>query len=254
MELIKKKYNNIDIYFPTHSIFEQMYKISFIQKIRKNYEEKNKFKYDIIIRTRPDLCILDNDYYIYDGPYESYKKGGIYYEKLQKQSYLFKNNIKTISSLLELLNTDNIINFSLIDKDLISINSNYAANKEIDIFNSLLFVYDNIYNNIWINYIIEYLNSKYSNTQYYHEYDDYKYEYIIPISKYSSNDYYINNMLLDFNFNGRPLLKFLFLPSHCFCNEIEIISRMLLDKNITFIPIHYFIATRYFYGLKPLNN
>jgi hypothetical protein len=166
MNTIKEKYNDINFMYPTHVIFEQFYKISLIQKIRKEYEEKNNFKYDIIIRTRPDICIIDDNYYIHSGPYNDYNINGIYHGTMINKSELIKNNILNISSLLKRIDIKKNINFSICCKDFISINSNYAADKEIDMIDNLLFTFENFYQKNNINDIIEYLNNKYQKYSY----------------------------------------------------------------------------------------
>ncbi len=75
---ICKKYG-VDFYIPSHNIIKQFLKISKIQQIRKEYSEKNNIKYDCIIRARCDLCMLDNDYYVVNGPYANCKLSSVHY-------------------------------------------------------------------------------------------------------------------------------------------------------------------------------
>jgi hypothetical protein len=235
----------IKFYMPSHNIIKQFLKISKIQKIRKEYQEKNNIKYDCIIRARNDLCMIDDDYYTFNTVSNNCKNGTYHGNKIN-QSYFCKQNINTINKLFLYFNikTNQNKEFSILQYDLLSINSTLSANKEINMFNNLFFVYDNIFIKNNFNEIITNLNKnkmKYTLTNIINPCTD-----II----FSSNET-IQDIINDKNIcNSIRLFSFFFKKTHCFCNEIEIISRMIMDDNIEVFLIDIFIATSYFKKFK----
>lgn len=148
-----------NFYFPAHNIIQQTLKWNIAHKIRNDYQIKNNINYDCVIRTRCDLCLIDNDYRIIDGPTEHYKEGGIYYHAVNKKSELLCNNINNINKLFNYYNIDLKNNFSFVQTDLISICSEKIANIEMNIVNKLFYAYDNILLSEDINLILKKFNS-----------------------------------------------------------------------------------------------
>ena len=208
---LSKYIDNPDFYFPAHNIIQQTLKWNIAHKIRNDYQKKNNISYQCIIRTRCDLCIMDNDYKIIDGPTAEYKKGGIYYHNVNNKSILLNRNINNINKL-----------FYAYDNILISNNINNLLKK----FKSLSYSKP---------YIIE-NKFKFSDFPLKEENEDLK--------------DYLNKCYNEYYESDNSMVNVFFSKGHTFGQDIEIHSRYLLENNNKHFVIDYFTATKYFKGLE----
>lgn len=246
---LSKYIDNPTFFFPSHVIIQQTLKWNIAHKIRNDYQKKNNINYECIIRTRSDLCLMNNDYRIIDGPNENYKKGGIYYHAINNKSILLNININNINKLFDYYNINLKSNFSFVQGDLISICSEKMADIEMNIVNKLFYAYDNILNSNNINNLLKKFNSLSYNKPYIIE-DKFKFS-DFPLKEENEDlKDYLNKCYNEYNRSENSMLNVLFSKGHTFCHEIEINSRYLLEKNNKHFVIDYFLATKYFKGLE----
>lgn len=246
---LSKYIDNPTFFFPSHVIIQQTLKWNIAHKIRNDYQKKNNINYECIIRTRSDLCLMNNDYRIIDGPHENYKKGGIYYHAINKKSILLCNNIDNINKLFNYYNIDLTKNFSFAQGDLISILSEKMADIEMNIVYKLFYAYDNILISNNINNLLKKFKSLSYSKPYIIE-DKFKFS-DFPLKEENEDlKDYLNKCYNEYNRSDNSMVNVLFSKGNTFCHEIEIYSRYLLEKNNKHFVIDYFLATKYFKGLE----
>tara|TARA_B110000483_G_C18188302_1_gene539886 strand:+ start:796 stop:1830 length:1035 start_codon:yes stop_codon:yes gene_type:complete len=246
---LSKYIDNPDFYFPAHNIIQQTLKWNIAHKIRNDYQKKNNISYQCIIRTRCDLCIMDNDYKIIDGPTAEYKKGGIYYHNVNNKSILLNININNINKLFDYYNINLKSNFSFVQMDLISICSEKMADIEMNIVYKLFYAYDNILISNNINNLLK----KFSPLSYIKPYIiENKFKFSDFPLKEENEDLkdYLNKCYNEYYKSDNSMVNVFFSKGHTFGQDIEIHSRYLLENNNKHFVIDYFTATKYFKGLE----
>ena len=236
-----------NFHFPDHNIIKQTLKWRIAHKIRKIYQENNNINYDCIIRTRCDLCLKDNNYKIVDGPNKDYKQGGIYHNSICTTSLLLNKNIDNINKLFKYYNIDLKKDFSILQADWIFICSENMANIEIDVVDKLFYAYTNIFKSKKINDIIKKFNTVHYVKPLIFE-NNFNIENFQLKKETESIQIYLNKCFNRINPEHNSFADMLFSKNHTFCNEMEINSRFLLQKNNKHYIIDYFIPTKYFKG------
>lgn len=91
-------------YGPKQNNVGQLYKIHRVSKLRREYEEKNNFKYDLVIRARPDTRIYAFDYL---APESGYIQSRLYRNHL---GYLLFNDTMFCGTSDDMFKLTNIYN------------------------------------------------------------------------------------------------------------------------------------------------
>tara|TARA_Y100000991_G_C21959975_1_gene343975 strand:- start:151 stop:1539 length:1389 start_codon:yes stop_codon:yes gene_type:complete len=106
------------------NVKKQWYKFGIINKLRAQYEKINGFKYDLVIRMRPDVYLLDNDI-----KFNNIKDEVIYGNNDQ----LFYGSSKTFNELNDLaFEFDNIIKYADTEMDVFF---HYLKQRNIELIN-----------------------------------------------------------------------------------------------------------------------